>query len=335
MLGEFYNPFADGAAELASRIVRRTSSAVRGAVSAASVRIRRIATAGTAHLVLTVDETEVEPGRALTVSVKLVPKKDFRVKRAVVQLIRVDTHTLAEGLGAHPWKTREKIAEEKVFIEGKDVKAAQDVEAAIELTVPRDALPTMRSRIAGRCALEISWMVRVKIDIRAKFDPMQEQQIVIGEPLDAGALLPRPAVAESDSGGCSLMLSLDSADVLQGSSLTGVVRVQMRKSARISGAVIEFGGSRGIGYKHESVEVEKLLLSQDMELQAGQIYEWPFQLSTAQADIPSLSVGKSEVLYAVRATLSRRMRSDPRVVQPVEVLPHYMAQQRVDGVSKP
>ena len=308
--------------ELLGRVFMRASSAASGAVSAVSARIRGIAIARTAYPALAVDEAEVEPGRGLTVAVRLEPKRDFHVARAVVQLIRVEAYPLDEGSAAYRWKTREEIVNEEVFMVSQDAHAMRAVDAAVEFVVPRDSLPTMRSRIVNGGTLAISWRVRVRFDIPNRFDPVAEQQISVSRPRAADVPPPRPAVAKSDRGGCSLVLSLDSADVVQGGSLTGRVRVQTRRDARISSAVVEFGGTRIFGNQSEPVDVDKSVLAEGVGLQAGRMYEWPFYLDTAEADVPSLRVGKSEVVYGVTAKLDRAMRRDPSVSLPVTVLPH-------------
>lgn len=299
-------------------------AAICAAVAAIYRKIRKSATARMAGLTLTVDETTVEPGQELAVAVELVPKKDFHIKRAVVQLVRVETYidqvTRRRRTSYHE-KTKKKVAAEKVIVEGEEAREKRSVAADVRLAVPWDALPTLQGRAVRRKTPGVSWKVVVKFDVPNKFDPSEEQDIVVSNPSSMSAAPPRPTVAESNSSVCSLTLLLDSADVHQGRGVAGVFRVQMHKEADISRVLVKLEGIEKFGDVSDTADIDSMELPQHTPMQAGRVYDWPFQFKTSEDTIPSMRLDKSKVEYAVTGKLDRSMRRDPTVSQEVNILP--------------
>lgn len=287
------------------------------------IRMLKNSRSRTADLALTVDKTAIHPGQALQASVEMALKRSVKVRRATVELLRVETYILKvrnkHGTSYHR-KTVEHSVAGQVFVEGQELQAKDRVETGMTCTVPWDALPTARGHIVHGIIPGVSWKMKAKFDIPNKLDITKELEITVNEPPIAGVPTPRPTVAESDHRACSLTLLLDSADIYRGGSLQGVLRAQMHKNVDVDRVIVEFSGIEKFGDVKRTVDADELILFQDPVLQAGRTYEWPFLVDTREGNVPTLQLDKSKVEYSVTGKLDRKMRLDPSVSQSIRIL---------------
>lgn len=283
---------------------------------------RGIAASRTSGLALRVSAATAEPGQELEVEVELAPKRDFHIRRAVVQLVRVEVYvkeTKQRHHSSYYMSQVEEIAVEHVIFEEQAAHKRRNVEAAVKLTVPQDVLPTIQAPLVNRIKPGIFWRVKAEFDVPGKVDLVAEKDILVRKPPRTDILPSRPTFAESDNKTCSLTLSLESADICSQGSLAGVFQVKMLKDIDISGAAVELSSYARFGEAGSSIDIDKSVVAQATRLLAGRTYEWPFNLNIGPVTAPTLHTDKSMIGYYVRGKLDRKMRVDPSVSQDINV----------------
>ena len=286
-------------------------------------RIKKTSQTNMADLTLVVDETTTQPGQVLEAAVELVPKKDFQIRRAVAQLVRVETYVVKKSSGrsgtSYHKSTLEESMAEEVFILDQDVQAMDSIVTTVEFLVPQYALPTMQGKTTRGITPGVSWMVQSEFDIASKFDLEEEQEIIVHMPPKVDTLPYRPVVAESEHSMSTITMSIHTADVYKGSNFEGILRAEMNKDTNISGVVIKLEGTEKFGDVSTSLDIDEVVFDVDTTLHAGRIYDWPFQLDTSKANMPSLQLIKSKVEYSITGRLDISMRRDPSVTQDVNI----------------
>ena len=287
-------------------------------------KIKKISQANMADLTLSVDldGATAQPGQVLEATVELIPKKDFQIQRAMVQLVRVETYVdkrnTRHGTSYHKKTVDESVAEEVLWQE-HNVRMMESIMTAVKLLVPQDALPTMQGKTVRGITPGVSWTLKSQFDIPSKFDLEEEQEIIVHQPLEIEALPHRPVVAEAKHSICTITMSIHTADVYKGNNFEGILRAEIHRETTISGVVIKLEGTEKFGDISTSLDIDKVVLNTDTMLQPGRIYDWPFQLDTSKAEVPSLQLSRSKVEYSITAKLDIAMRRDPPISQDVKI----------------
>lgn len=287
--------------------------------------IKKLANSRMAGIAMTIDSTTAQPGQELEVTVGLTPRRNFRVRRAVVQLVRVE-NCIDEGSGNSVYHERkfQKVVAEEVLFEGQKLQAMPRVDTVVKFVVPLDAVPTVQGRginlFVRKMATGVSWWIKVKCDVHGKFDLSKKQEIVIHKPPSIDVLPQHPGSAVFYHSVGTLTLSLLSANACSHGSLEGVLKAAMHTDISVSRVMVALERYEAFGEIGVSEDIAESVLSQKDKLQDGQTYEWPFRLEVGDIKIPSMSTDKSTVEYRVTGKLDIARRRDPSVSKTVDLV---------------
>ena len=271
---------------------------------------------------ISVNRSALHAGDKLDAEVRLLPKADFRVRHGRVELVCTETwvQRIDSQYGpSYHRKTEVLSSQEETFLEDQTVRNGVPYSADLRVTVPRDALPTLRGALVQKIQPGITWAVKVDMDVARVRDIKESQEItVVATPAPRGGR-PVPAVTESTRGGCPLTLELSLSEARSGDRVDGTLRAEPQGDVTASEARVELVREEKFGNTAKNQVVDQVTFERDLSLQSGDEREWSFSLDVGRVAMPSLKTEKSSVRWLVRAVLDRSLRTDPKVEQEIDV----------------
>ena len=148
-----------------------------------------------AEMIVSVDKMAegkvvARPGDKLEVNVEFTPKKDFYVRRATVELVRIDRHVsertvydsdfgLRGRKTVHSQETERHVIFTVTFLEDENVYANEKQTSEIRVTIPSDILPTVIGIPEHGVKPGIFYELRTTLDIPKALDVREAYELLI------------------------------------------------------------------------------------------------------------------------------------------------------------
>ena len=303
-----------------------------------------------ADLTVQVDKTIAQPGEQLKINVQLVAKKNLYIRRAIVELVCVETYVdrvYVKGSYIHKKFADKDVATKKAFIKDEIMNESNSRSDDVVLTIPRNPLPTLTGAVIRGIEPGISWHVQAVLDIPHARDVRAVQNIivikasdtlnpppettnppprladpydkVIIKPPEDGTLQPQWAVSESKSSVCALTLNISQDSVRSYSTVEGTLQAEILKDIKVSRVLIELERMEKFGYDQQCFTVNKATLEENIVLHADETLQWPFKLDIVGM-LLSLNTKHSTVKWMVKGRLDIPLRLDSCVVQDINLV---------------
>ena len=211
-------------------------------------------------------------------------------------------------------KTDRKVVAEQRFLEPGRVPAGTPLEHTVELTIPAEAPPSAPGKIT-----KVRWKVVATLARPRARDVHGEAKLEVLSPRASRD----PEAPDVDShGDCELELRLDRTHFGPGDEVAGTLVANPLRDCKLNEVRVELVRHeevpRALG-NEEDVQEAEATLDGAIELTASLPREWPFRLVLPLDLVPCLRTDQSRITWALKGIGSRRMRSDYRVEQPLDV----------------
>lgn len=250
----------------------------------------------------------------MDLEVSLTPEGSFYVREGRVELVCVETtyRNEEEGQSKNPhvwWQS------EASFLHEERVLKRQSYCKTFKFTLPSDAPPSLQGAYETCCA-NISWRVKVSLDIAGAQDFHQGRELAVLP------LVPEPATPVPKEGileQCAAWLSLSSTTVRAGEIFDGRFKIQFLQDLRTRGVRVELERWEKAGDGEKSTGVGSVFLHKHglvgELLAANHALEFDFQLHVPENAFPSTEFHDTRVVWRVKGIVDRVMRPNLTVVQ--------------------
>ena len=302
-----------------------------------------------ADVAVRVDKDTARPGDDLHVRVELTARKDCRVRRATVALVRVETYLERRTSGSYDnqkthyeMRVDERIVAEDVIIEDEVFCETSSHSADVMLKVPEYCVMTLPGGVVpgsvdsyvvkfSKIKLGLIWQVRVVMDIHRARDITKTEEITVATPSGFDILrfdrssrdsLHQPALSQgeqAEQAACSLAVSLPLGDVVQSDgTIEGILHAEAHRDISVSGVKVALSRfdycitQRG-RIVSDSSDVGNVVLDDSLMLQSGEKRDWPFRLNVGRVGALGPPVGYLASRWVVKGWLDIKRRFDPWV----------------------
>jgi len=260
-----------------------------------------------ADLIVVVDDRPYLPGDSVDVRVSINPRKGLYIRGGQVELAYQQTsYARGEGWGLEkctriPWRSAAPFLQKEQISDGPSGWN-------VRLSIPDDAPPSVKG-----AAAEISWQVRVSLDIPGAVDIHREQGLVVSP------LVPDPsppAAAEKLFNQCVASLSFPSPTVRAGETVEGRFTVQVRQDLSVESIRVQLECWERSGEKEANTVKDLVWLKTEkwsatgwlhMEtesLTTNQVLEWPVRLHIPKNALPSMAFHDTEVVWRAKGIVA-------------------------------
>ena len=275
-----------------------------------------------ADLSIHVDKTEVRPGEELEARIVLLPGSDFHVRQGTVALVGTETYVqkTSSQYGTHYSRKRQTLySMEESFLNDITVRNGVPHSTDVRLTVPPDALPTMKGIKVSHVEPGVTWEVTSFLDVAGAKDIRCEEQVVVLRPHATDDVSSSPVVAQTKHEQCAMTLTVSNGEARSGDTLEGDLRAELLQDVTAEEIRVALVRSEKFGNEEKNRTIDEVTFEREVLLRPGQLREWRFKLDIGQVDVPTLKTEKSSVRWLVKAWLTRNMRRDLRIEQEIRV----------------
>jgi uncharacterized protein DUF2510 len=259
-----------------------------------------------------VDRHDFHPADSLTATVVVGGAPDERVQGGRVELVYVNRylehHRDSDG------DTETVTRQEDVVVVWIPLPAAADGPVAfgthqVTLDFPPDAPPTAHE--PGGFGDIVRWEVRGILDRRMAFDPDAAVPVTVySRPEQYGWQAQSPPVPKSTE--VPMGLDMSTRFLRPGEGMTGTLTIAPRESVKGRSIRVQ-AERRRIDTPDNITRTESLPgveLAGATDLEAGQTYQFPFDLWLPQGVPPTFNAAKNHQHWYVEGIVDRKMRSD-------------------------
>lgn len=199
-----------------------------------------------------------------------------------------------------------------------------DLRGIAKFQLPADAPPNIEGKTA-----RVDWELRVRSTSGASQESTPVGKItVLSKPVgnvgnqagrhesDVRSEAPR----EFNIAHCDMYLSLPEGALFTGQTLHGALSARALKDINVTKIQAELDCLEQAGAKQSSAVYTTVILQGRSLLQAGQDYQWPFQLRIPNCLLPSVSLDETSVVWRVKGILGRTFRTRLETAKQVQVL---------------
>ncbi|MBI5879086.1 MAG: sporulation protein [Chloroflexi bacterium] len=271
------------------------------------------------------------PGETVRAQIVVETQGEFKVQEGRVALVYIedyqyrDERATTDSDGDHSreivkvWGKSEAEVQRVVFArEGplpKNVRQTFDYSVAI----PPQALPSL----TGGAILKSRWVVKATLDRRLASDVNTEAMLTVVTLALGTNRAPGEFGASNEPNEAALSLALPGHEFVPGETISGQFSVRPAKNFDASEVRVELvcleNVPREKGNTHEGIA--KVKLAGGTKFQAGQPIVFPFSVAVPAVAPASANTPNGSITWVLKGVLSRTLRSDTRVEEPVLVYP--------------
>ena len=279
-------------------------------------------------------EGDLYPGSTVEIRTVLQPSEQFVVREAVISLVCTEvswklslTPTDFEYYVVDPEdrrlvnvrrETTELARLMETLLEPTAVIVGTEYRKDIRFTLPDDSPFTVQGDVA-----DISWRLHAYVvpEKMVQFDRVQDVRVLSSPVSYEERTAAQPLNLEANYDSCKLMLDVSSRTANIGGALTGTFRVRCNHEIRLYWLVADLECTERTGDKSKSPkDLRRVIFEKDMQFQANEVKEWPFEIRIPNKALPSTSQFDTEVSWILRAGGEPRFRTGLSVSTPIQIL---------------
>jgi hypothetical protein len=264
------------------------------------------------------------PGSDMKVEASLSPQQDFHVRKGILELSCIETYWevvtyyVSQGKYGGSYRnrtqksTRPLVNLSESFMGDTSVSTINGYRNKVAFTLPEDVPPTVKGSAA-----HIVWSLKASLDIARARDIHKEREVVVlpipvAEVADEDYGRLSHTIAESIFDQCNLSLLSTTTNLRVGETIEGELQVQVQTDTEISPREIRVDliCSEAAGSRAKEIVEDAVVLGKDEVLYGHSFNKWPFQLRIPEGTIPSIAIGKTSVVWHVKATLDKKRKKD-------------------------
>lgn len=264
---------------------------------------------------LGVDRRDFHPGDSVTASVVVGGQPDERVQAGRVELAYVNRYLDQERHhDSDGSRTRTVTRQEDIVVAWAPLPAGAEGPVAfgthtITLTFPPDVPPTAHE--PEKFGDVVRWEVRAILDRRMAFDPDATFPVTVySRPEQYAWQGQQPPVAKAME--CPMGLDTSTRFLRPGEGMTGTLTITPREKVKARAIRVQLERRR-TDTPDDITRAETLPgveLSGATDLEAGQTYQFPFEVWLFQGVPPTFTAARNHLHWYVEGIVDRKMRSD-------------------------
>ena len=285
---------------------------------------------GKAQINLTVDHSDqvYHPGETVHVRVNVIGEKDLKIQQGRVALLyseeyqyrheeyETDSDGNRETVTQTDWKTDERQLGQTVFLPETTITAGSNQNFEFDFAIPPNSPPSAQGNI-----IHIKWLVKATLDRKLASDVEAKAEITVvnippGQQTGEGRYGNSSEPLEAD-----LQLVLPSLEFVLGETISGTLVVTPQKGFDVNEVRVTLVQRENVpeaeGNTHAAEQ--KIKLSPQVKLQAGQQLSFPFNITVPSGGSPSCQTPNGTIAWSLIGTLARRLRKDTNVEENVTV----------------
>ena len=207
------------------------------------------------------------------------------------------------------------------FLGEQQILSGQSYTETFRLSIPDDALPSLKREAYEDPCAEISWRVQASLDMPGAKDIYQTQSLIVLPSVPDSST---PVAEKQTTDECIALLSLSSATVSTGGTVEGKFSIQVRKDFKVHNIRMQLECWQKAGEKETNTVKDSVLLKNPVlreSLTANQMLEWPISLRVPKKALPSAGtpLDNTQVVWRVKGIITRFVRRSLEVQQQVQV----------------
>jgi len=206
----------------------------------------------------------------------------------------------------------------ETLLEPTEVIVGTEYRKDIRFTLPDDAPFTVQGDVA-----DISWRLIAYVvpDKMVQFNSVQDVRVLCRPTIDEERTAAQPLRIEEKHDSCDLTLDVSSGTANIGGALTGTFRLRCKQDIHLYWLVADLVCTERAGDNIKSPkDIRRVIFEKDMQFQANEVKEWPFEIRIPNNALPTTSQWDTEVSWILRAGGEPRFGTGLSVSTPIQIL---------------
>jgi hypothetical protein len=253
----------------------------------------------------------LRPGGTIDIRVTIRPKTAVKIHSGQLELTCTERSwhkDSATEKGPGRIETQNVLSQPLIqsFIADTELTGSDPVVRYARLRIPKEAPPTVRGSIT-----EVSWEVTCFLSFESGSQLTTSKEVsVLTLPVISPGRSAADLTEEATFTGCTLAMVLVNDVVGSGNYLEGELRTCMNSTDHAKDIRMELLSTEISGDREDESILEQISLESNVQLTADHPYIWPFSLPVPKRILPTVSNGRTNVSWRLRAVVETKQQNE-------------------------